>query len=261
MHLSCNLLRRDILLPLFLLASLPACAGPVFPSRAPAPSPFPTQWQGTAEYELPRIKWTPDMVVTHQMFCFSAQGYERSTMTRAVVAQHGNGLTEVRLDVDERELGRAFFNADGRLVHTHLTDPEAAELGGDMAFELLADVLYAPLKRDHPQAVAMPLRKLLRQSGQPALPAPVADSVLRMHLEYLGHAAFAGTTAAGYRMSGRIDIPMDAPFTLAIETMALYDAAVGTDLLSHTTMTVGYRHQTMTMSCHEMLDRKASRGI
>lgn len=251
----------------------------------PAP-PVPSRLEGPSPFELPVFRWSPERETVHRQVCVSEEGTEE-TVTRAVgLKRHENGLTEVRMEMNGDDMGRAFYTDTGRLAHMTVSEGGKKEIGDvDWGGMGAFNVVHQSLAQRRPVAFKIPLGKMLKSIE--GLPPEVKAWNFIGSVEYLGQTTFNNVRSAVYQLSmdmGALRLP--GPITLrdagtevvasnltfrgSGEGLAYHDASVGIDLYTHMTMRFrieatlrggGGRSQRLVITCQRTLDRTSSKGL
>lgn len=281
------MVRGSRLLAVFAISVLAAvaCQGSAI-HRMPTP-PLPTRLEGPSPFELPAFRWNTDRETVHRKVCVGEEGAE-TTVSRAVgVKRHENGLTEVRLEMNGNEMGRAFYSDTGRLVHMTVTEEFKKKVGdvdwGGMMGTF--DVLHQPLAQRHPASFKIPVGKIILKSTE-RLPPELRAWNFVGRIEYLGQTTFNGVRSAVYHLATKESaLRLPGPLTLRngsevvassltlrfdVGGVTYYDASIGIELYTHMTMRFeieailrdgGGRSRTQVMTCQNTLDRSASKGL
>jgi hypothetical protein len=138
-----------------LVLALTGCQGTT--GLAPYTQPLPSRLEGLSPFALPAFRWTPERETVHRSLCVSEQGTQESVTRMAGVKRHEHGLTEVRLELDGEEIGRAFYTDVGRLAHTTMNEA-LKKSTGDVNWEGLSalDALHQPLAQRRPISFTVP---------------------------------------------------------------------------------------------------------
>lgn len=248
--------------------------------------PLPSQLEGPSPFELPMFRWNPERETVHRQVCVNEQGTDETISHSSGVKRHDNGLTEVRLETNGEEFGRAFYTDNGRLAHMTMSEKVKKDLGDvDWGGMGALDVLHKSLAQRRPVTFTMPIGKVLGSVEH--LPPAAKTWNFEGTLEYLGQTTFNTVRSAVYHITmemGAMDL--GGPITIeegnakvvasnltlhgSAEGVTYYDASSGVELYTHMTTRFkmdatlksgGRRSRAMLMTCQNTLDRSASKGL
>ena len=248
--------------------------------------PLPSQLEGPSPFELPMFRWNPERATVHRQVCVNEQGTNETVSRSSGLKRHDNGLTEVRVETDGEEFGRAFYTETGRLVHMTVAEKVKKDMGDvDWGGIGALDVLHESLAQRRPVTFKMPIGKVLGSIEK--LPPEFKTWKFEGTLEYLGQTTFNNVRSAVYHITMDMGaLNLSGPITLeesntkvaasnltlrgGAEAVAYYDASSGVELYTHMTTRFrmdatlksgGRKSQAMVMTCQNTLDRGASKGV
>jgi hypothetical protein len=210
----------------------------------------------------------PGRVLVQAETCQGSKATTQGTTRLTGRSRTAQGLTEVRMEVDGTGVADLFIADDGRLVDLRSENAEMVAVGRRLLDSPMQGEIYKPLRRNEPHRVTVPITEMFATVRELE---DLTASEMELTVEYLGHTAFEGRRAAGYRLSGQVEslrgrvknVPME--ISLDLRGLMYADVANGVTLVQDLAILVSVRVKSETAAervhCQTRFDAAASRGF